>query len=73
MWAHAMMMHSAKWKYKICAIALAVLMCYMIFGAVLCAIQAARQGGEVYRIMLFSIIATYGGEFLHLCSSSNSP
>lgn len=40
---------------------LAVLMAYMLFCAVLCAVAASKQGGYVYRVMLFSIIATYGG------------
>lgn len=51
----------AKWKYKICTIVFAVLMAYVIFCAIECAIQASYQGGPAYRIMLFSIIMTYGG------------
>lgn len=45
----------------ICTIAFAVLMAYVIFCAVMCSIQAARQGGSSYSVMLFSIIMTYGG------------
>ncbi|KAI0295847.1 glycosyltransferase family 2 protein [Multifurca ochricompacta] len=51
---------SAKWKYKTVAIILAILMFYLIFAAVECAIQAARQGGTAYQIMWFSILVTYG-------------
>ena len=35
-------------------------MVYVIFAAVMCSIQAAKQGGAAYRVMLFSIIVTYG-------------
>ena len=49
-------------KYKVATILLALLMAYMLFCAVMCAIAAAKQGGYVYRIMMFSIIATYGGK-----------
>ncbi|KAI9060296.1 glycosyltransferase family 2 protein [Trametes sanguinea] len=51
---------AARWKYKICTLIFAVLMVYVIFCAVMCSIQAAYQGGAAYRIMLFSIILTYG-------------
>ncbi|KAI9510939.1 chitin synthase-domain-containing protein [Russula earlei] len=51
---------SAKWKYKTVAIILAILMVYLLFSAVECAIQAAKQGGTAYQIMWFSIIVTYG-------------
>ncbi|KAH8982703.1 chitin synthase-domain-containing protein [Lactarius akahatsu] len=51
---------SSKWKYKTVAIILAVLMVYLLFAAVECAIQAARQGGAAYQIMWFSIVVTYG-------------
>jgi hypothetical protein len=53
----------AKWKYKTVAIALAILMVYLLFAAVECAIQAAKQGGTAYQIMWFSIVVTYGGNF----------
>ncbi|KAI0769728.1 chitin synthase-domain-containing protein [Trametes elegans] len=51
---------AARWKYKITALVFAVLMVYVIFCAIMCSIQAARQGGNSYRVMLFSIIMTYG-------------
>ena len=53
---------SAKWKYKAASIILAILMVYLLFAAVECAIQAAEQGGVAYQIMWFSIVVTYGGE-----------
>lgn len=40
----------------------AAFMVYIIYCAIKCSIQAAHEGGEAYRIMLFSIIITYGGE-----------
>ncbi|KAA1473984.1 glycosyltransferase family 2 protein [Dentipellis sp. KUC8613] len=59
---------AAKWKYKLIAIILAILMAYLIFAAIRCAIMASTQGGHEYQIMLFSIIVTYGvytfGSFL---------
>ena len=55
-------MVSAKWKYKAASIMLAILMVYLLFAAVECAIQAAKQGGTAYQIMWFSILVTYGGE-----------
>ncbi|KAI0958961.1 Chitin synthase, class 3 [Taiwanofungus camphoratus] len=51
---------ASKWKYKLSAIMLALLMVYVIFCAVVCSIQAANQGGGAYSIMLFSVIVTYG-------------
>jgi hypothetical protein len=38
-------------------------MVYLLFAAVECAVQAAKQGGTAYQIMWFSIIVTYGGDF----------
>lgn len=55
----------ARWKYKICALIFAVLMVYVIFAAVECSIRAAGQGGAAYRIMLFSIIVTYGSAYIY--------
>ena len=55
----------AKWKYKTVAIILALLMVYLLYAAVECAIQAAKQGGTAYQIMWFSIAVTYGGEAQH--------
>ncbi|RPD57628.1 glycosyltransferase family 2 protein [Lentinus tigrinus ALCF2SS1-7] len=51
---------ASRWKYKICTLIFAALMVYVIFAAVMCSIQAARQGGAAYRVMLFSIVVTYG-------------
>jgi hypothetical protein len=63
---------SAKWKYKAVAIILAILMVYLLFAAVECAIQAADQGGTAYQIMWFSIVVTYGGETQHSNSGCRS-
>ncbi|KAJ7462232.1 glycosyltransferase family 2 protein [Mycena galericulata] len=52
--------HASKWKYKITAICLAVLMAYMIFASILCALAAAGQGGGANSVMLFSVVITYG-------------
>jgi len=49
-------------KYKVTAILFAVLTFYMIIAAIVSAIQAAEQGGAIYRTMLFSVVITYGGE-----------
>ena len=37
-----------------------MIMLYLIAAAVLCVLQAAKQGGNTYRVMLFSIIIIYG-------------
>ena len=42
-------------------------MVYVIFAAVMCSIEAANQGGAAYRVMLFSIIVTYGS----MCHSTS--
>ena len=55
------MYNSARWKYWTLVISFAILMGYLLFCAVMCAIAAAHQGGGAYSVMLFSIIATYGG------------
>ncbi|KAJ7188329.1 glycosyltransferase family 2 protein [Mycena filopes] len=52
--------HASKWKYKITAICLAILMAYMICASILCALAAARQGGGANSAMLFSVVITYG-------------
>ncbi|KAJ7647384.1 glycosyltransferase family 2 protein [Roridomyces roridus] len=52
--------YAARWKYKITAISLAVLMAYMIFASIMCAVSAARQGGGANSVMLFSVVITYG-------------
>ncbi|KAK7692306.1 hypothetical protein QCA50_003931 [Cerrena zonata] len=54
---------AAQLKYKLLTIFLAIMMCYMIFCAIMCAIAAASQGGNIYRIMIFSLICTYGVYF----------
>ncbi|KAJ7132804.1 glycosyltransferase family 2 protein [Mycena crocata] len=52
--------HASKWKYKITAICLAVLMTYMLSASILCALAAAGQGGGANSVMLFSVVITYG-------------
>jgi hypothetical protein len=47
-------------------------MVYLLFAAVECAIEAAKQGGIAYQIMWFSIIVTYGGEREQLDAGSSS-
>ena len=54
----------SKWKYKLSAILLGVLMVYMIFCSIKCAIQAAEQGGSANQVMLLSVVVTYGREFI---------
>ncbi|THH21774.1 hypothetical protein EUX98_g8282 [Antrodiella citrinella] len=54
---------SSRWKYKLASMLLALLMAYMLFCAVMCAVVASKQGGAVYNVMIFSIIATYGVYF----------
>lgn len=49
-------------KYKIVTILFALLMLYLLAAAVICAVQAAGQGGNAYNVMMFSIILTYGGK-----------
>lgn len=63
--------YSAHWKYKTLALSFALLMCYMLFCAVMCAIAASKQGDRAYSIMIFSIIITYGGIslFTHFTST----
>ncbi|KAF8902893.1 chitin synthase-domain-containing protein [Gymnopilus junonius] len=57
---------AAEWKYKMTTIVLGVLMLYMIIASIVCAVQAARQGGAANSVMLFSVLVTYG---LYACSS----
>ncbi|KAJ6499356.1 chitin synthase [Mycena sanguinolenta] len=52
--------HASKWKYQITAICLAILMAYMIFASILCALAAASQGGGANSTMLFGVAITYG-------------
>lgn len=42
------------------AIVLSVLMVYLIFASIMCAVQAASQGGSANSTMLFSVVITYG-------------
>ncbi|KAF9644602.1 glycosyltransferase family 2 protein [Thelephora ganbajun] len=49
-----------RWKYRVLASLFAVVMLYLLGAAVVCILQASRQGGNAYRVMLFSIIITYG-------------
>ena len=41
-------------------IVLSVLMVYMIIASIICAVQAARDGGAANSVMLFSVLITYG-------------
>ena len=64
--------YRSKWKYKLTAILLGILMVYMIFASIKCALEAAGQGGEANSVMLLSVVVTYGCEqdsspFLCLC------
>ncbi|KAJ7703253.1 glycosyltransferase family 2 protein [Mycena rosella] len=52
--------HASKWKYKITAICFAVLMAYVLFASIVCALAAARQGGGANSTMVFSLLMTYG-------------
>ncbi|KAF8629158.1 hypothetical protein AX17_005743 [Amanita inopinata Kibby_2008] len=51
---------ASKWKYKMTAIMLSILMMYMIFASIMCAIQAIKQGGAANSTILFSVVITYG-------------
>lgn len=35
-------------------------MLYLLAAAIVCILQASKQGGNTYRVMLFSLIITYG-------------
>ena len=61
-------MHRSRWKYKMLTIFFAIMMCYMIFCAIICAVHAADEGSGAYNIMLFSVIATYGGRQIETSS-----
>ncbi|KAJ7072377.1 glycosyltransferase family 2 protein [Mycena amicta] len=52
--------YAAKWKYKTTAIALAVIMTYLIAASIMCALVASSQGGSSNSTMLFSVVITYG-------------
>ncbi|KAH9485002.1 Chitin synthase 3 [Psilocybe cubensis] len=51
---------AAKFKYKLTSIIMGILMLYMIIASIICAVQAAHQGGSANSVMLFSIVITYG-------------
>ncbi|KAF8733443.1 hypothetical protein AX14_003877 [Amanita brunnescens Koide BX004] len=51
---------ASKWKYKTTAILLSLMMVYVIFASVICAIQAVKQPGPANDTILFSVIITYG-------------
>lgn len=51
---------SIKWKYRVLVTLFAVIMLYLLGAAVACILEASKQGGNTYRVMLFSIIITYG-------------
>lgn len=59
------MIGSSKWKYQTAAILYALLMIYLLFASVMCAIVAARQGGSTNSLMLFSVVITYGCKQFH--------
>lgn len=49
------------WKYKSAALFFALLSCYMIACAIVCAVQAARsKNSGLYGKMILSVISTYG-------------
>lgn len=52
--------HRSQWKYKTTAIFFSLLMVYLIYASIKCAVQAAKQGGSANSIMLFSVVVTYG-------------
>ena len=56
----------AKLKYKTIAIAMSILMIYMVVASIICAIQAVRQGGTTNSVMLFSILITFGCVYFSL-------
>lgn len=47
-------------KYKAITIIMGVLMVYLLFTSVVCAIQAMKQGGTANSVMLFSVLITFG-------------
>lgn len=60
-------------KYKLTSIFLAVLMVYLIFASIQCALKAAQQGGSANSVMLFSVVITFGCEFsLIHCSATTT-
>lgn len=59
-----MFSNRSQWKYISVALFFSVLMIYLLFASVKCAIQAASQGGSANSIMLFSIVITYGCKWM---------
>ena len=57
---HTNLRFRIKWKYRVLASLFAFVMLYLLGSAVVCILQASKQGGNIYRVMLFSIIITYG-------------
>lgn len=51
---------SIKWKYRVLAGFFAAIMLYLLASAIICILQASKQGGNMYQVMLFSLIITYG-------------
>lgn len=51
---------SIKWKYRVLAGLFGVIMLYLLGSAIVCILQASKKGGNIYRVMLFSLIITYG-------------
>ncbi|KAL0577036.1 hypothetical protein V5O48_004970, partial [Marasmius crinis-equi] len=51
---------ASTWKYKFAVIFFSVLMIYMLFASILCAIAAGKQGGAANSAMLYSVVITYG-------------
>jgi hypothetical protein len=55
--------NSARWKYKIVSILLALMMIYLITGAIFCLVRGAGVGGAPFQVMVFGTIITYGVYF----------
>jgi chitin synthase len=51
----------SKMKYKLTSIFFAILMLYLFFCTIKCAVAAASQGGSTGRLMVLSFLVTYGG------------
>jgi chitin synthase len=47
-------------KYKAITIIFGVLMVYLLFTSVVCAMEALKQGGTANSVMLFSVLITFG-------------
>ena len=53
-------------KYKVMTVSMAILMFYLLFASVKCAIEAGHQGGAVNQAMVLSVLITVGCEFLDI-------